>query len=577
MATETLTLRMRARGSRSVERDVDRVGRKVRGVGENSVASSGNVGVFTRALTILQTRAAIATVIIGALSLATVAAVPSMLLLAAAALALGAALIPAFAIGAGVMMLFASQANVAGTAANDLKHGLAALKHAFRVAVSPAAAVVMRAIAEAFKILAPVLETMRAPLLVFGKVMAAAMVAVAHGFAAMGPEIRLLIFGLSELVPLAAQGIVPAFEALTQAAIAGLPVLHQLLVWLVAFLLWLPGAVAWMDKFGHSAEAGSVVHEVFRDIAAAALWTADVFSSLAGIAVQVWHDLEPLAVVLGVALLFALRAVRDVLAWVNRNMHFVHGIILPLTSAFIAYKLAVLGAAGAEKLLVASRVAWALGQTLFAVLTLIPAVSGLSDALILLEAATGIAIAPAVALAVASVALTAGLVILYLKVRAVHDAFDALWSLWKFTPMGLMIQAWQRLITFVASVPGRIRGITFDGIWDGLKTGLVDVLNWCIGKINWLIRAANHLPGVNIGQIDPIGDDRPTGRGNSVEAIARGVRGGAGPTGGTRNRPVHVPVGLGGDLVLPVSVLMPNGDVLARTTVRAGKKKKSTR
>ncbi len=56
-------------------------------------------------------------------------------------------------------------------------------------------------------------------------------------------------------------------------------------------------------------------------------------------------------------------------------------------------------------------------------------------------------------------------------------------------------------------------------LWDGMRDGFINMLNWVIGKLNWLIKQANRLPGVDIGKIDelPTGDEMRRRR--AAEAI----------------------------------------------------------
>jgi len=79
------------------------------------------------------------------------------------------------------------------------------------------------------------------------------------------------------------------------------------------------------------------------------------------------------------------------------------------------------------------------------------------------------------------------------------------------------------MVKFVSGVPGKISG-AFRGMWDGLKSGLVAVINWAIDKLNGLIRGVNKiggLVGINIGEINPLVD-------NSAARTIGNVRGGAG-------------------------------------------------
>lgn len=70
--------------------------------------------------------------------------------------------------------------------------------------------------------------------------------------------------------------------------------------------------------------------------------------------------------------------------------------------------------------------------------------------------------------------------------------------------------AWNSVTNFVGNAVRRIGGF-LSGMWNGITTGLRAALNWAIGLINqainginFLIRGANNIPGVNISQVSPI-------------------------------------------------------------------------
>lgn len=105
-------------------------------------------------------------------------------------------------------------------------------------------------------------------------------------------------------------------------------------------------------------------------------------------------------------------------------------------------------------------------------------------------------------------ALAAGFVTLYRKSETFRKIIGFVWTVLKNSPIGLTI----RLIGKLVSAIGRIKAVrnAFNGIWDGLKTGFVNVLNWVIDKINGFIGTINKIPGVNIGKIGRVGDAAPS-------------------------------------------------------------------
>lgn len=75
------------------------------------------------------------------------------------------------------------------------------------------------------------------------------------------------------------------------------------------------------------------------------------------------------------------------------------------------------------------------------------------------------------------------------------------------------------IVEIVTGLPGTIASIG-KGLWNGLRGGLVDVLNWAIDKINWLIRKANKVPFVNISEIGYI-DGGGSGTGPGPDPAAQ--------------------------------------------------------
>lgn len=329
MPTEDLMLRMRTKGAPQTKKDVDDVGDSVRGVGTHSKRSSKDVSIFTRALTIMTTRAGIAVVAIGALALIMPALLPSVLLLTAGLLALGAVFAPVFLIGIGVVQRFKDTVGIAGSAASELSDVMAAMKHAFAVAISPAAAIVMRGLANAMAMLVPIVESFRPVFTMFAKFASAALQAFAAGLAVLAPEIATLFGQSGQLLMPMVQLVLALSTAFLRAAIYGLPVAKQLLSWLIDFGWWLASAVDWMNRFAHSGQASSTVATVFGIVAIAAQWVASVAVSLAGIFYQLWVALQPVIQSLGVELLGALHGVDVSLKWVNAHM----GPLIPILQA----------------------------------------------------------------------------------------------------------------------------------------------------------------------------------------------------------------------------------------------------
>lgn len=196
-------------------------------------------------------------------------------------------------------------------------------------------------------------------------------------------------------------------------------------------------------------------------------------------------------------------------------------------------------------------------------------------------AATGIVISP-VLLVVAGIALlAAGFTYAYQHSETFRNGLNAVWGAIK---------------SLAAGAPGALRG-AFEG-----------VINWVIGRLNSaidLINVAigiyNKIPGHgdvgkighigNVGGPDIVGANTKAGKGATAAtqaATGHAARGGVIQRSGSyevgeRGREVvHLPAGATvephsglGELVVPVTLVTPHGDVLARTTARAVRKKKA--
>jgi TP901 family phage tail tape measure protein len=140
--------------------------------------------------------------------------------------------------------------------------------------------------------------------------------------------------------------------------------------------------------------------------------------------------------------------------------------------------------------------------------SLVGAIAGVGTALAFLAAN------PVVLIIGALIALGVGLVMLYEKCTTFRDIINAAFRAVGNAVAGtvnFIVTRFVTMIDFVASLPGRIAKAAH-GIWDGLKLGLVDVLNWVIRRINGITSAINsvdhiHIFGHTIGapQIGAIG------------------------------------------------------------------------
>jgi hypothetical protein len=247
-----------------------------------------------------------------------------------------------------------------------------------------------------------------------------------------------------------------------------------------------------------------------------------VWSSLWGIIKEVYNELKPYLPLIGVSLLWALNAFADALEWVNQNMTWLGPILGHLIGLFVALKI---------------------------IRTVIALVMGLRTAFLLLR--------------LAFAANPIGFVVTALIILVTWLTSSAKSAVW-FREQ--IVNAWQALSSMPAIA------------WDWIKGALEDTINWVIGQLNWLIRQLNHLPGVDIGAIGEVGDwngndggGRSTGGATNDVSRLRHV-GGIG-----NNMAVQKGGGFGDALVVPVTVMTPDQQVLGKAVARANRKKKSVR
>ncbi len=582
MAAEDLTLRMRTAGSRNASRDVDRVSRSVDRVGIGSSRSSKDVGIFVRAINIMRTRAVIATLVVGLLGLAIAAVAPAIVLLTGALIALGALFVPIFLLGMGVMQRFSDTAGIAGSAASELTDVLAAMKTVWNKAISPGAAIVMRGLSKALVTLMPLVEAMRDPLTRFAHAMSGAMQIAAGSFATMGPQIAAMFDAIAPAMDKLAVLMPALFGLFIKAAIAGTPALLQILDWLISFTFWLTDAVGWMDRFGSSASTASLVADVFSVIASAARGVAAVFADLSGILFQVGVALEPLAVLIGGALLAGLRFVAGALDWLNRNLHKFDAIIVPLAATIITLKLAVVGLGIATKVYTiwvtrawTATALWRVGMIAWvAIMAIATAAQWLFNAALLGN--------PIVRVISILFLLGAALIAAYHKSATFRGIVDGLWKALK--------EAWRWSKQAATAVKDGL-GAAFQWaadkaqwLWDKLKP-VVDVIKKIVefSAPGLLKKGADALgidltpgfdfPGIATGGVVQRGGVAVVGeRGPELVDMPRGSRvtpnhaiGEAGPV--RDSRP---------EVVVPVTLLL-DGKTVAKSTYRQGVKKASRR
>lgn len=447
MAGEDLSLRMRLQGARRAARDVEQVGDELRGLRRDARRGADSISVFTRALTIMQTRAVIATFVIVGLGVAIGSVTPAVVLLAGALTSLGALMLPVFALGVGAVQMFGEQAGIAGTAAYELATVLADLRHAWALMIGPGATILLGALADGLRTLMPLLGQLEGPMTLFATALADAIGIAAAQLATLGPDLARLLSLMGPLLVIIAGAVGPFTGALIDAATYGLPVLEQLALWLRAFALWLRPTLADLNRFAHSAQAAAIVAGVFAVVAAAAEYVAGVVSSLAQITYGLYVAIEPLLPALGVVLLTALHAVAGALGFVAANIGTIAPLVVGLTAALLA------GVA-----------AWRAYMIVQTVLTLVHLARGLfiawrAGVLAMTAAQMGLNVAllaNPIGLVVAAIAaLVAGLVYAYTQSEWFRGVIDGLWQTIKdaasFIATGAVL-AWQLYTDYIGTV-----------------------------------------------------------------------------------------------------------------------------
>lgn len=441
MASDDLTLRMRAANSRRTARDVGKV--------------TSSVNVFSRAVTIAQTRAVLYGFAITAIGAAAIAAAPAIGLLTAAIVTGVGVALPALVLSAAAVQRYKATVDQVGSAASDLKAAGGVAKAAWDTATAPGADILLKALADALQMLAPVLAELKGPLTTFAKFMAQAIDIVAQGLVALGPELGQMIALMGQALVALAPAIAPLIGVLIDLAIAGMPVLLKLIDWIKSFAFWLRPAIRDAVTFFRSAEAANAVAVVFHVVATAAKFVASVVADLAVIAYQLFIALKPLLTILGIGLLIALQGAAKAIDWLRHNMGLTRPILMALIAAFILWKTWLVASMFVEK--VAKAIYFLRGAMIAArsgTLGLMLAQYGLNTAMLL---------NPITLVVAALIAIGAAIYLAYKKSETFRNIIDGLWG------------ALQSAASW-ASTAGT-----------NIKEFLGGAIDWVIDKVQWLL------------------------------------------------------------------------------------------
>jgi hypothetical protein len=517
---------MRARGAARAARDVGRVGRSIRGTGRDAKKAEHSVSMFGRGLELVQTRGAALIITLGVLAVIAGPPLIGVLVLAtAAAVALGGALLPIALLVAATTSRFEAMKEVAGSTAGQLAYVASGFKEVWSQVTGPGADILMKGLISVMETLTPLLREMQGPLTFIARETARAMNAAAEGFAAMGPELDQLARAAGPVIGHMGDFFPALTSALIHLAIAGMPVLAQLLKWLTDFSYWLGPAIDNAVEFAHSAGFLRVVGDIWHGFASVVEYVSAVVADLAVIfygTLQQFFRVKDGAFIAGGALV----ALGKAIDFVAHNMDFFGPILAAAIVAWGAYSIAAGVAA----------------------------------------AVTAVAAAPIVAAVAAVAALAYGLYLAYQRWGWFRDAVNwtatALWNAAKAVG-SFAVQLKNELVSAFNAVKGPVQ--------------------WLYDKLKWIINASNSVTGAAGGIVGAV-----SGAVSKIPGLADGTdrvtRSGAALV--HRDEVIHLPKGAavepggfsggGGDTIIQWTQML-DGRVLAQGVERAARKKKSTR
>lgn len=129
--------------------------------------------------------------------------------------------------------------------------------------------------------------------------------------------------------------------------------------------------------------------------------------------------------------------------------------------------------------------------------------------------------------------------------HALGKAVGWVWKIFKLTPTGFILTHLGKIVDFVKSLPGKIAAGA-KGMWEGLKSGFVSILNWIIDKWNAVADIKfNPMPHINPISTGGGGGGGDTGGGTANGLVQRaynnynGSTAPSGPSGTGRLTPAH--------------------------------------
>jgi hypothetical protein len=561
MADETLTAEVRTRGAREAAREMDHLADQIDDVGgatlgvTKTMGKEGvqSAGMFSRAITLLGTRfGMLIIVVVAAAALLGPGLVAAAALGIAALAALGALIGGVFVLGLGAALVFAQNVNKAGSAAAYLKAQFDGMKAGFVRMVTPGANAVFMGLAHALQLLEPLMKTMRPAFTALGQAMAIAMDIAASSLAGFGPQMRGLLTDLASLLPVAARAVGPFVGVLLDLAVAGIPVLAKLLTWFVKFIQWLRPAT--QDAIGFE-QRTHTLWKILKVTAAVFVWLGLVLADVGRILYGVYIQMGPLLSIIGGAALIVLDLFAKALHYAADNADSLGKVAMVLASGYVLFRLV-----GVLKILIGiiPRLIWLIRNWRLVMFAL----NGVMRA------------NPIGAVITVITLLVAGVVLAYHKWGWFHRAVDNVWTFLSTKLIPILKSTWQWIKTAFAD------SIDF----------IVPKIEWLIGKLKWIWdhspqKMAAKVGGGIVDKVTPWDGAVPGfASGGSIRRAGAAVVGERGPELLTLPRGAHVTpnsqlaaAGGGGGTWIAATFVMPDGEVLARQTVKAARRKQSAR
>jgi hypothetical protein len=339
-------------------------------------------------------------------------------------------------------------------------------------------------------------------------------------------------------------------------------VLGTLVDWIVKFLGWLAPAIDKAIAWERSTHTLWGTLQIFGGIVSD---VAGVIADLGSILYDLGAQTAPFWKFVGSAAIAGLYGIAGAVDTVSNNMDDWGPVIEAVAGAWVAYKAAITGIAVLQWAINTATAAWVALNELGWIIRLIPAVRSLAGAWFLLSAAMDANVVGVIVLAIAAIAF--GLYEAYQHVGWFHDAVDKAWDILK------SVGAWVLNDMVAAFQP-----------W-------MDAIKWVVDKVQWLIDHVGEVTGKIGGAAKavqsvkgPSGIDLIKGAfatGGTADSSGPYLVGERGPEvvhlpGGSQVTPGAPPAGGGTEVInIHATLVTPDGDVLARQTLRAARRKRS--